>query len=50
MNQHATLEELLEAIFSMWNEPRLIQNCAECAGEGQQKFTWSRDSRISIQS
>jgi hypothetical protein len=49
-NQHATIKELLEAIFSMWNAPRLTQNCAECAGEGQQQFTRSRDSSSSIQS
>jgi hypothetical protein len=47
-NQHATKEELFEAIFSMWNAPRLTQNYAECAGKVQQQFTPSRDSSSSI--
>jgi hypothetical protein len=49
MNQNVTIEELLEAIISMWNVPRLTQNCADCAGEGQQQFTRSTDKISSIQ-
>jgi hypothetical protein len=41
-DMHATLEELLDTVFSMWSMPRLYskdhRETEHCADEGQQQF------------
>jgi hypothetical protein len=47
MNKYATIEELLEAVFSMWSVPKLynentsrVDSQSEVGGQSQQLEPW----------